>query len=276
MEDAEPNRQRVQRIQLPPDDPPAREPQANAPTQKPPPLAKTTTPAQAEQAHLSAAAQPPPDAAQPVPPPATPNSASSQGNTVAWIVGVVVLGVVLLVLVLNSTPHDPSVGQRTPIEAPPSTQSIGSPATNPSLPPREPTVAQAPKASRQSLAPDKPIVQSSPPRTPSKRASPATPAPKVETGRTYPWRGRTYYIPPNQMQRFNAIKIPARKKLAEMDKLTDQMNSIGLQMQKADKKTKSRLASQRDALSAQHSEASAEYARLVSEMDQLMSSLANP
>ena len=78
------------------------------------------------------------------------------------------------------------------------------------------------------------------------------------------------------MQRFDAIKKAGRTKLAAMEKLTDQINSIELQMRKADKKTKSRLASQRDALSAQHSEASAEYARLVSEMDQLMSSLANP
>jgi hypothetical protein len=274
MEDAEPNRQRVQRIQLPPDDLPAQGPQANL-TQEPPPLAKTTTPAQPAQAHPFAAAQPPPDARQPAPPPVPPHSAASE-NTVAWIVGVVVLGVVLIVLALNSTPQDPSVGQRTPTEAPPSTQSIGSPSTNPGLPPPEPAVAQAPHASPQTLAPDKPIVQSSPPRTPSNRASPATPAPKVGAGRTYPWRGRTYYIPPNQMQRFNAIKIPARKKLAAMEKLTDQMNSIGLQMDKADKKTKSRLASQLNALSAQHSEARAEYARLVSEMDQLMSSLATP
>jgi len=75
------------------------------------------------------------------------------------------------------------------------------------------------------------------------------------------------------MARFNVIKKAGVTKLALNEKLKTQINSIELQMKKADKKTRNRLASQRDALSAQQSEVSADYARQVTEMDALLASL---
>ena len=78
------------------------------------------------------------------------------------------------------------------------------------------------------------------------------------------------------MQGFNAIKKAGVPKLAAMQKLTDQIESIGWQMAKADKKTKLRLAQQRDELSAQLAQDTADYRRLVSEMDLFLSSIGNP
>ena len=207
---------------------------------------------------------------------------SSDGNALVWIGVTVLIGFVVIgIASRSSNPQEPGVAQRTPIETSASTEPVGSRSTDPvklPLPPSQPAVSRIPNSSPQTLAPDTPTVPSSPriSRVPPRSVSAATPAPKTDTRRNYVWRGRTYYIPPNQMQRFDAFKKTGRTKLTTMEKLTDQINSIGLQMQNADKKTKARLASQRDALSEQHSEASAEYARLVSEMDQLMPSFANP
>lgn len=207
---------------------------------------------------------------------------SSDGNAVAWIGVAVLIGFVVIgIASRSSNPQEPGVVQRTSIETTASTEPVGSRSTNPvepPSPPSPPAVSRTPNSIPQTLVPDSPTVPSSPriSRVPSRSVSAATPAPKADAGRTYVWRGRSYYIPPNQMQKFNAIKKAGVTKLATMEKITDQINSIGLQMQRTDKKTKARLASQRDALSAQHSKASAEYARLVSEMDQLMASFVNP
>ncbi|MEI9898148.1 MAG: hypothetical protein WDN28_30905 [Chthoniobacter sp.] len=210
----------------------------------------------------------------------------SGGNAVIWVGIATLIGFIAIAIALQSAnPHGPEVTQRTPVETTSSTEPAVSNSANPvelRSPLATPAASLAPNYSpshiQQTLASDTPAVRPSPvisrvsPRTPSV----ATPAPKTDLGRTYVWRGQTYYIPPNQMQRFNAIKKAGVTQLTAMQKLKDEINSIGFQMQKADKKAKNRLSSRQDALSAQYSEASAEYARVVSEMDQLISSFANP
>ena len=59
-----------------------------------------------------------------------------------------------------------------------------------------------------------------------------------------------------------------------MNKLTSEIQSVELQMGKASKRLKNSLAQQRDALAAQYEKAGADYAQMVSQMDELMSSLS--
>lgn len=206
----------------------------------------------------------------------------SEVNAVAWIGGAILIGFVAVGIALkSSTTQSPDAPTRTRVESAPFSGSVVSdPPDQVELhsPVSEPAVSRHPNTISQPHTPDTPTIPTTPRsnRLPPRNPPTTTPVPKEESGRTYAWRGRSYYIPPNQMQRFNAIKKAGVTKLAAMDKLTNQINSIGFQMQKADRKAKARLASQRDELAAQHSAASAEYARIVSEMDQMMSSVGNP
>ena len=76
------------------------------------------------------------------------------------------------------------------------------------------------------------------------------------------------------MQKFNAIKTEGRAKLAAMEKLANEIESVDLQMSKVDKRLWSRLAQQRDALLAQYAQAKADYVRPTADMDEFLSSLS--
>jgi hypothetical protein len=159
----------------------------------------------------------------------------------------------------------------TPVPSPAASSVPGTSNEVRALPPAEPT------ASRESV-----VESPTPPPLPtvnkvaSQRPSLALATRKVEIRKPYIWRDRTYYVPANQLQTFHALRKAGLAKMAAIDKRTGQIANIELQMETADRKTRARLANQRDLLSAQQTKATSEYSDLVSQMDQLTSSLANP
>ena len=234
--------------------------------------------------------------------------APSEGTSAGWVFAAVLIIVAVIVIASQSSaPQNLSLAQRSPVDVNVSTEptaahipngvtqpelrvpSSATPASRPSHyvnppgPPVIPAAQLAPSIQDNVNQSQKraPATQAAAPTiqeyvNQSQRRAPSSTSPSSPTGRNYVWRGKSYAIPSNQMQRFNAIKRAGVPKLAAMKKLADQIENIEWQMEKADKNTKSRLAQQRDALSAQLSQVTAEYSHSVSEMDQLLSSIVNP
>ena len=205
-------------------------------------------------------------------------SPASDGTSAGWIfAGVMIVVAVIFIASRSSAPQSPDFVQQTAVgvdsSTPKSVTATPWPEPAPPQPAPQPSTPQI-----QRLAMTTPAVAQPPriSRPPSHKVSAATPAPKAEVGRNYVWRGKSYYIPPDKMPSFNAIKKAGVPKLAAIQKLQDQIESIGWQMANADKKTRIRLAQQRDEVSAQLTQTTAEYKELASQMDQLLSTVANP
>ncbi len=295
MEDAKQNLQRVPQIELPPSLAPKplggapkkpdsgdqagkdeRQPPASRSTDTKRPVIESTPHKTNEErlvpeaggdtkpvdTHLPRTSQPPPP---------------SRRNALFGMFLALFVAVVVIVVASNKpAPDTANLVQQPPVATSPVPSAAASSVPSISnevraLPPAEPTVSSA-SVSESPTASPLPTVN----KVASRRPSPALATRKEEIRKPYIWRDRTYYVPANQMQTFHALRKAGVAKMAAIEKLTGQIANIDLQMETADRKTRGRLANQRDSLSAQQTKSTSEYADLVSQMDQLTASFADP